>query len=147
MKTALLIPAVAAVLCAASPALACRVAPASVRAEAALPSVGFTAVVSSNTRSRTPEGEETIMVVLDLDETLAGSPPAQTALSGVLSEEIVITSCGPIRPYPYQFTELSEGSTVVVFGVQSADAGLIVQSVALADSARGRSLLEILRRS
>ncbi|WP_420472143.1 hypothetical protein [Brevundimonas sp. FT23042] len=86
MKTALLIPAVVAVLLAASPALACRIPPEAVRAEAGMPRVGFTAVVSSDTRHRTPEGLETIAVLLDREETLAGSPPARASLYGILSE-------------------------------------------------------------
>lgn len=142
MKLALI--AAAVILGSASPALACRVAPPINRAEAAMPQVGFTAVVASNARARSGEGIETIAVTLDTRRILTGTPPEQATLYGVLSDEIVITSCAPIRPYPHQLTELTEGETVVVSGVESPEAGLIIQAVAPVRSERGRALLTAL---
>lgn len=142
MKLALI--AAAVILGSASPTWACRVAPPINRAEAAMPRVGFTAVVTSNTRARSSEGIETIAVTLDTRRTLTGTPPEQATLYGVLSDEIVITSCAPIRPYPHQLTELTEGEAVVVSGVESPEAGLIIQSVAPVRSERGRALLAAL---
>lgn len=142
MKFALL--AAAAVLGGASPALACRVAPPIARAEAAMPRIGFTAVVASNTRMRSSDGIETIAVILETRRILTGTPPEQATLYGVLSDEIVITGCAPVRPYPHQLTELTEGETVVVSGVESPEAGLIIQAVAPVSSERGRALLTAL---
>lgn len=145
MKPALLLPAVAAVLLAASPALACRIPSQTARAEAAMPRVGFTAIVSSAVRTHPTTDLETIGVTLQTRETLAGSPPAQTSLYGVLSDEIVVHSCGPMRPYPYEMGLLTEGSLVIVSGVQSPDGDLIIQAAAPVRSERGQTLLAQLR--
>lgn len=142
MKSALIVAATAVgMLGSASPALACRMVPPIQRAEAAMPRIGFTAVVTSNTRARPSEGIETIAVTLDTRRILTGTPPEQATLYGVLSDEIVITSCAPVRPYPHQLTELTEGETVVVSGVESPEAELIIQAVAPVRSERGRALL------
>lgn len=145
MKPALLITVVAAVLLAAFPALACRIPSQTVRAEAAMPRVGFTASVSAAVRTHPTPDLETIGVILQTRETLSGSPPAQTSLYGVLSEEIVVHSCGPVRPYPHEMALLTEGSVVIVSGVQSPDGGLIIQAAAPVRSERGQTLLAQLR--
>ena len=145
MKSALIAAAaVVAILGGASPALACRIAPPIARAEAAMPRVGFTAQVASSTRAQSSAGTETIAVTLDTRRTLTGTPPAQAILYGVVSDEIVISGCAPVRPYPHQLTELIEGETVVVSGVESPEAGLIIQAVAPVSSERGRALLAAL---
>lgn len=145
MKSALLIP-VAILIAAAPPALACQTSPPAVRAERAMPRVVFTAVVSSTARTRMANGAETIAVTFDHDRTLSGSPPKRTSLDGVLTPERPFATCGPTRPRPHELAELEEGTTVVISGVQSPDAGLIIQEVVPVGSWRGQELLAFLAR-
>ncbi|HEY0925524.1 hypothetical protein [Brevundimonas sp.] len=145
MKSVLLLPAVAAVLCAASPALACRIPSEAARTEAATPKVGVIATVEARAQTSGPDGVETASVTLSVSRVLEGEAPARISLSAPVTD-IVITTCGPLRLEGRDLLALPVGAQVVATGIQPDSAAPDIRQIALLDSAQGRLLLERLER-
>lgn len=145
MKPALLIPAVVAVLLAASPAMACRIPSETARAEAAMPKVGVIAIVEARDETTGPNGAGTASLTLSVTRVLDGEAPSQITLSAPVTD-IIVRTCGPLRLEGRDLLALPVGAQVVATGIQPDGSAPDIRQVALLDSAQGRLLLEGLER-
>lgn len=145
MKPALLIPAVAAVLLAASPALACRIPSETARAEAAMPKVGVIATVEARDETAGLNGVGTASLTLSVSRVLDGEAPSRITLSAPVTE-IIVTTCGPLRLEGRSLLALPVGAQVIATGIQPDGSAPDIRQIALLDSAQGRLLLERLER-
>jgi hypothetical protein len=145
MKPALLIPAVAAVLLSASPALACRIPSETARAEAAMPKVGVIATVEAREEAPGSNGAGTASVTLSVSRVLDGEAPSRINLTAPVTDTIV-TTCGPLRLEGRDLLALPVGAQVIATGIQPDGSAPEIRQIALLDSAQGRLLLERLER-
>lgn len=141
MKPALLMPAVAAVLLAASPALACRIPSQTAITEAAMPKVGVIATVERREEVAGPDGFGTAFLTLSVSSVIYGEAPSRITLSAPVTD-IVVTTCGPLRLEGRDLMALPVGVQVIATGIQPDGAAPDIRQIALLDSAHGRALRE-----
>lgn len=147
MKFALLIPAVtAAILCAASPAFACRIPSQAAMAEAAIPQVGVIATVEARDQTAGPGDLGTASLTLSVSRVLDGDAPPSISLSAPVTDTVIVT-CGPVRLEGRDLAALPVGAQVIATGIQPNGAAPDIRQIALLDSAQGRELLARLERN
>jgi len=130
MKSALLIPTIAAALCVASPASACRIP---WRADAP---VAFTATIESLERH---EGVFSgVRATLRIRRRIEG--PSRDIEEAGASPDIVTGWCHPRADYDAELLDARAGDELIVIG-GSRNGGLAIYDLGRLTTARGRELL------
>lgn len=133
MKSALLVPFVGAVLCAASPAAACRVPWSPMNATP----VAFTATVDMREEASGSVGT-TVTSTLRVQRRIAGAAP--DVLTAWASDEIVVGYCHPREDYDAELMEARAGDEIVVIGWER-NGNLLISDLGRLNGAPGRALL------
>ena len=136
MKPIPLLLLVAALACASSPALACRIAPPPPSPETVEARREVMLIATVESRELLDEGTS-ISAVLKVETVFRGDAPDRIDAGG----DFVI---GCTVPYAFALAEVPVGGEVVVFGEQTGG-GVNVWTLAAADSDQGRAMLALAR--